>query len=109
MTRRWPDLTTLELLIGIDDHGSLSAASRSANIAQPNASRAVKALERQLGMPLIHRRSTGAALTPQGTVIVHWARRVLANSRQLRLEEHTSELQSLMRISDAVFCLKKKH
>src|SRR3546814_7154810 len=26
----------------------------------------------------------------------------------LRLEEHTSELQSLMRISYAVFCLKKK-
>src|SRR3546814_5913398 len=25
-----------------------------------------------------------------------------------RPEEHTSELQSLMRISDAVFCLKKK-
>src|SRR3546814_3892502 len=25
-----------------------------------------------------------------------------------RSEEHTSEIQSLMRISDAVFCLKKK-
>src|SRR3546814_5920476 len=30
-----------------------------------------------------------------------------ANSRR-RSEEHTSELQSLMRISYAVFCLKKK-
>src|SRR3546814_1109562 len=28
--------------------------------------------------------------------------------RRLRSEEHTSELQSLMRISYAVFCLKKK-
>src|SRR3546814_4531659 len=28
--------------------------------------------------------------------------------QQLRSEEHTSELQSLMRISYAVFCLKKK-
>src|SRR3546814_6609041 len=28
--------------------------------------------------------------------------------RELRSEEHTSELQSLMRISSAVFCLKKK-
>src|SRR3546814_3426277 len=28
--------------------------------------------------------------------------------RSLRSEEHTSELQSLMRISYAVFCLKKK-
>src|SRR3546814_1027596 len=30
------------------------------------------------------------------------------NSRMARSEEHTSELQSLMRISYAVFCLKKK-
>src|SRR3546814_2352643 len=29
--------------------------------------------------------------------------------RQARSEEHTSELQSLMRISYAVFCLKKKN
>src|SRR3546814_2296278 len=36
----------------------------------------------------------------------------LRSPRQLllyRSEEHTSELQSLMRISYAVFCLKKKH
>src|SRR3546814_4008636 len=30
-------------------------------------------------------------------------------ARSFRSEEHTSELQSLMRISYAVFCLKKKH
>src|SRR3546814_4612198 len=30
-------------------------------------------------------------------------------SMSLRSEEHTSELQSLMRISYAVFCLKKKN
>src|SRR3546814_6905592 len=29
--------------------------------------------------------------------------------RSIRSEEHTSELQSLMRISYAVFCLKKKN
>src|SRR3546814_7090248 len=31
-----------------------------------------------------------------------------ANIEQARSEEHTSELQSLMRISYAVFCLQKK-
>src|SRR3546814_7790933 len=35
-------------------------------------------------------------------------RRVGIDDRTLRSEEHTSELQSLMRISYAVFCLKKK-
>src|SRR3546814_1921846 len=34
--------------------------------------------------------------------------RVRFHGRDLRSEEHTSELQSLMRISYAVFCLKKK-
>src|SRR3546814_6044727 len=33
----------------------------------------------------------------------------LADGVQVRSEEHTSELQSLMRISYAVFCLKKKN
>src|SRR3546814_6163386 len=33
----------------------------------------------------------------------------LATRPDLRSEEHTSELQSLMRISYAVFCLKKKN
>src|SRR3546814_2774420 len=37
------------------------------------------------------------------------ARRIeITARRKLRSEEHTSELQSLMRISYAVFCLKKK-
>src|SRR3546814_9640051 len=35
-------------------------------------------------------------------------RAVLAEALDLRSEEHTSELQSLMRISYAVFCLKTK-
>src|SRR3546814_1515665 len=34
---------------------------------------------------------------------------VIACPCALRSEEHTSELQSLMRISYAVFCLKKKN
>src|SRR3546814_14147968 len=37
----------------------------------------------------------------------HWTG--IPISRSVRSEEHTSELQSLMRISYAVFCLKKKN
>src|SRR3546814_8670426 len=39
------------------------------------------------------------------TSLCRWATLTL---RDWRSEEHTSELQSLMRISYAVFCLKKK-
>src|SRR3546814_7555348 len=34
---------------------------------------------------------------------------IVVDHHQCRSEEHTSELQSLMRISYAVFCLKKKN
>src|SRR3546814_3152270 len=36
-------------------------------------------------------------------------RTAAGKAKALRSEEHTSELQSLMRISYAVFCLKKKN
>src|SRR3546814_7971245 len=39
---------------------------------------------------------------------VDTAKTLLLNKNETRSEEHTSELQSLMRISYAVFCLKKK-
>src|SRR3546814_7643450 len=48
---------------------------------------------------------------PGGTLNHHWTKNVIASQdgSKLRSEEHTSELQSLMRISYAVCCLKKKN
>src|SRR3546814_4256167 len=47
--------------------------------------------------------------TSGSEIVVTGARRNLDfSSTTTRSEEHTSELQSLMRISYAVFCLKKK-
>src|SRR3546814_4681065 len=46
-------------------------------------------------------RSSGWSVASRGTAATCWAAKA-------RSEEHTSELQSLMRISYAVFCLKKK-
>src|SRR3546814_8727446 len=46
--------------------------------------------------------------TGQRSVLRHRAGR-RRRERDARSEEHTSELQSLMRISYAVFCLKKKN
>lgn len=80
---KWPDLSVLELVVGVDDYGSLSAASRRAGIAQPNASRSIRSMERQLGMTLMQRSPTGSVLTPQGTVVAHWARRILAEAQQM--------------------------
>src|SRR3546814_8417058 len=45
---------------------------------------------------------------PQRTPLAHLRMIARTAAVRARSEEHTSELQSLMRISYAVFCLKKK-
>src|SRR3546814_6371893 len=58
---------------------------------------------RDLVLPLPRGRCAGSNWTESTC-------RSCRTSRRMRSEEHTSELQSLMRISYAVFCLKnKKH
>src|SRR3546814_6298596 len=59
------------------------------------------------------RRLSGLGRTPKPQPIAagpgqQGAMESVSNSTEHRSEEHTSELQSLMRISYAVFCLKKK-
>src|SRR3546814_959677 len=46
--------------------------------------------------------------TPEGTGLSAWIALWFTYGLAGRSEEHTSELQSLMRISSAVFCLKHK-
>ncbi|NMO00062.1 LysR family transcriptional regulator [Gordonia sp. TBRC 11910] len=83
MTLRSLDLAALELLVAVDDHGSLSAAARTLSMAQPNASRALGRLERQLGVTLLQRTTAGSKLTAQGTMIVHWARQIVGDAESL--------------------------
>src|SRR3546814_6100518 len=71
-------------------------------------------LFRSFGVPDLAGRSglstdaLGRLLTDETLTSVDDARIVAAGDSAARSEEHTSELQSLMRISYAVFCLKKK-
>src|SRR3546814_9984813 len=65
---------------------------------------------------LFDRRVVLGVFVAGNDLIIHAAQHVIADIVRLdisgdtlgRSEEHTSELQSLMRISYAVFCLKKK-
>lgn len=72
-----PDLAALDLLVRVAETGSLGAAARALQIAQPNASRALSRLERQLGVVLLNRTPTGSHLTAEGGVVVEWAREAL--------------------------------
>lgn len=77
--RRTP-LGALELLVAVDRHGSLSAAARALDMAQPSASTGLRRLERQTGLALVTRATTGTRLTPAGRALVDRARDVLAAS-----------------------------
>src|SRR3546814_2498511 len=58
-------------------------------------------------VPHLRRRGAGGRAPPaRRGGAVPWP--VVGDQRRRRSEEHTSELQSLMRISYAVFCLQKK-
>src|SRR3546814_5992700 len=66
------------------------------------------------GCPYVAITAAGGARMQEGTLsLMQMPRATVALARLRRAglprsEEHTSELQSLMRISYAVFCLKKK-
>src|SRR3546814_4247716 len=79
-------------------------AADACHITQPTLSAAIRKLEEDLGVQLVARGHRFTGLTPEGEKLLAWSRQILTRS-----EEHTSELQSLMRISYAVFCLKKKN
>src|SRR3546814_1025700 len=91
--------------------GSVTQAAQSLNLSQPAVSKMLAELEHQLGFQLFLR-SRGSALTvtPEADALFYEVERSFSGIAALkRSEEHTSELQSLMRISYDVFCLKKKN
>src|SRR3546814_2428427 len=88
----------------------LRAADAGEGIDAPSGEAAVARLEARPQ----HRQAARQALAGEGAVGDHHrgvgAREApLRRLAQGRSEEHTSELQSLMRISYAVFCLQKKN
>lgn len=73
----WSNISLLQIICGIADHKSLSAAAKEAGVAQSNASRAVRVLERRLGYALLHRSHRGSQLTQEGKLVAEWAREAL--------------------------------
>ena len=65
--------------------GGVGAGARALGMAQPNASRALRRLERLLRLTLLVRTPTGTVLTRDGALVVDWARRVLDANQRLIL------------------------
>ena len=67
----------LKYAVEIAKYGSISKASEALYVAQPNLSRAIKELEKDLGIVIFDRSAKGIVLTPDGELLVQQAKSVL--------------------------------
>lgn len=70
--------------VAVAEAGSLRAAARRLELAQPAITRSIQELEHFLGAQLLIRGARGVRLTPVGTVFLVRAKRVLEEARRAR-------------------------
>src|SRR5437879_2878667 len=78
------DSRHLRAFLAVADHGAISAAAARLGYAQSSVSDQIKGLERELGVTLLNRVSTGAVLTESGVRLLPYARRMLDLDAQMR-------------------------
>ncbi|HET6257942.1 LysR substrate-binding domain-containing protein [Pseudonocardia sp.] len=78
-------LQQLAYFVAVADVRSFTRAAESLGVAQPTLSRQLRALEDELGAPLVDRGGRdGPVLTPAGEAVLPLARRMLADSESAR-------------------------
>jgi DNA-binding transcriptional LysR family regulator len=81
------DVTRLRVLVAVARHGSVTAAARTLNYAQPSVSHHLARLEAETGIKLIERAGRGIRLTDAGRLLAERAAEVIG-----RLDAAESEL-----------------
>ena len=76
------DLRRLEIFAKVAELGSFSRAAQALSLTQPTVSEHVRALEDELGLQLLDRLGRGAAPTRAGQLLLGYAQRMLALSRE---------------------------
>src|SRR4051812_22795082 len=94
------ELRELTAFVAVAEEGGMSAASRRLHISQPALSQTVSSLERQLGVKLLERSSTGVRPTEAGAALLAEARAILARHDQAlrRMAEFTTEGGGVLRL-----------
>jgi len=78
------DLRRLEVFVKVAELRSFSRAADALFLTQPTVSEHIRGLEDDLGVPLFDRLGRGATPTPAGELLLGYARRVLALTREAR-------------------------
>lgn len=82
-----PTELQLKTFLAVADQGGFTAASRRLGLSQPAVSRAIAALEKELGAPLfIRRRGEGLSLTEAGSVALTHSREAVRQLTLMRTE-----------------------
>ncbi|MBF8184974.1 LysR family transcriptional regulator [Nonomuraea sp. K274] len=94
------ELRELRMFVTVAEKGGMSAAARVLHISQPALSQTINALERELGVRLLVRSSTGVTPTEEGRTLLAEARAVLARYDQaLRtMAAHTGDGGGVLRL-----------
>lgn len=82
-TAEAPDITSLQLLLDVLEHGSIRGAALAFGLSQPSVTARLRRLEVQLGVPLLVRTATGSRATTEGALVAEWAAQVVTASNQL--------------------------
>ena len=81
------DVTRLRVLVAVARHGSVTAAARELNYAQPSISHHISRLEAETGARLLQRAGRGVQLTDAGRLLAERAEEIIG-----RLDAAESEL-----------------
>ncbi|WP_405592313.1 LysR family transcriptional regulator [Streptomyces sp. NBC_01092] len=94
------ELRDMRAFAAIVEEGALSAAARRLHMSQPRLSQMVLALEREFGVDLLIRSSTGVQPTAAGTTLLAEARGVLARYDQAvaAITRHASSGGGVLRL-----------
>src|ERR1700722_18853752 len=77
-------LQQLAYFVAVADTRHFTRAADQIGVAQPSLSQQVRALERELGAPLLHRMRGNVSLTDAGEALLPVARRMLADADSAR-------------------------
>jgi DNA-binding transcriptional LysR family regulator len=88
-------LQQVAYFVALVEVGSFTGAADSLRVSQPTLSRQVRALEDELGSPLVQRTRHALVLTPAGEAVLPLARRMLADMESARTT--VAELVGLQR------------
>jgi DNA-binding transcriptional LysR family regulator len=94
------EIKQLKIFATVVEVGSFTGAGERLDVSQSAISQQIRALEEELGVPLLMRTAKSLHITPAGDILLHCARHVLDRVDETRrlLEEHAHGRGGLVRI-----------